>query len=532
LAQVISNSFFMSLFRTLYVFLGLLACGPSLIFGGPLRRLVVNGKPSVNEEFPFAVGLAISEIHRNDNVDEAVWRSSLELFCTGALIQDNVVVTAVHCLDQMSKKDFSVEGIFKLYVVVDAPHWKNLGKDDFRGSVHQVHSIVLHPEYKELRHVNDAGIKMVPAANDVALLLLSSNVPALTPMGAPRTYPKLPSVDPITLCSAVTQIGYGWSALPIVYDDRVINPDPVLRQKTGSVVPWETAISNIVSNVVDRDSVYDGPNSNFLVAADPDTGAQIAPGDSGGPALIKDSKGDWVLVGVNSQIGLGFGIVSALHSQKIFIAETLETLFEISIQMKVTQVLAKVFSTPWNLIKDKIPFAIEKPKLSSPFRFQREMGDRAIQMTLDNMLTTESEDIKDSLLKMAFNLPAPNGYNHSSIVEVKADMSQSLTREAFQTLLQRCHNLVAGFLDLSEDQRSNIALSPEVKRDLLACAMNTRIFKGLKPLVGPFSIRPLHPALSACPMGSFYEDAHLVGLPEVPGLFHLPQCPALPVAIA
>jgi len=321
-------------------------------------------------------------------------------------------------------------------------------------------------------------------ADDIALLLLSTPVPAMTLTGVARAFPKLPSNDLLKLCLAVTQVGYSLNT-PEIFDGKAwLKPAHTMSQMTGTM----TGLGNR------------GHISMFRVAADPQTGAQISYGDSGGPALVRDSKGDWVLVGVTAaETYCKTGIISAIFQQKSFVTQTLYNFWKMSAQMKLQNFFAKVFVDPWKSVKGDLKrITLMKEVLEPRLTLSKKGNENTRTNDLDITV------VKEDLLRNAYGLPAPSGFNHSSVVEAKAELSKGLTWGNVRNYVQRCGVLVAGFLDLTDEQRLGSEFSPEMKMDIVTCANNMRTLWDFSArLISWNKNRELNPELAACPLGVF-----------------------------
>jgi len=192
-----------------------------------------------------------------------------------------------------------------------------------------------------------------------------------------------------------------------------------------------------------------------------------------------------------------------------------------SVQMKLQNFFAQMSFSPSKWVGGNVK-SITGKKVQTHSAIPEKKDE---SMRTDNLDITELEQ---KVLGDAFGLPAPSGFNHSSVVEAKAALTKGLTWSSVQSLVQRCGLLVAGFLDLTHEQRLRSDFSPDIKSDLVHCS---RIMRGMDAYVSKlnlwFKYREFDPALAACPRGAFYEDAHIV----VPRhLWDLPHCPVLPVA--
>jgi secreted trypsin-like serine protease len=211
---------------------------------------VVGGKRAKEGDDPWQVALVPGKAHRSNVV-----------FCGGAVIANNWILTAAHCVNGRTKPD----DIEVLSGTID----RELG-----GQRSLVAQIILHPDYKpgSLRH------------NDIALLRLEKPV-----AGTARAIglPALAQKDALLPAKAAVRVT-GWGALEengtpvrhLRYADLVVIPDGQCRDEVsypevGRILP------------------------SMVCAGTADFGKDACQGDSGGP-LTAMLNGTRMLAGIVS----------------------------------------------------------------------------------------------------------------------------------------------------------------------------------------------------------------------------------------
>lgn len=190
----------------------------------------VNEPGSANA--PYAVAILV-------NVDASVFEP--QLFCSGALIAPDLVVTVGHCVVDFPASSLSVS--------VDS-------ENVFDGTIHQVVDRVVHPGYEP-----GEGFLTDPLANDIALLRLDTPVTAITPVrlapfnDAPLRGPR----------SQLRVFGFG-------------------IDETGDASGWLGRAPQ-VDVTGKRTSPYAGLDRNRQILARPRGAANPCVGDSGGPLV-------------------------------------------------------------------------------------------------------------------------------------------------------------------------------------------------------------------------------------------------------
>lgn len=238
--------------------IGSLLLGASIAAGGAHASVKLTIKQQQN--LPRIVGGAVA------TPGDRPWMGSLQLdgehFCGGSLIAERWVLTAAHCVEDLTAADrasFSVRLNFT-----------DLGTD-FDGESHRVEAVYAHPGYANGQ------------AKDIALLRLAT---AASPMVAPL---ELASPDIISAAGQPGDVASvsGWGNT--LSDDEYY---PQLLQEV--TVPL---VSNAVCN---KPVSYDGEvQSTELCAGFARGGSDSCQGDSGGPLVVRH-EGSFHQVGVVS----------------------------------------------------------------------------------------------------------------------------------------------------------------------------------------------------------------------------------------
>lgn len=238
-----------------------LTLGASVALGQAARGIpgvqpkVIGGSDTPDDAYPWMVAL----VYTSENSVEAGH------FCGGTLIHPYWVVTAAHCVEDLTADDLDVAlGVNQL-------------SDETEVQVIPVAEIVIHPNFRT--EVLDA---------DIALLRLEEPADAR------------------------------FTPLPVIEDEALDDPGA-----TGRVLGWgdtggfgvfpdqlQEADIPVVDLSVANPTFNNGLTGNMLPAGffggTPDT----CQGDSGGPLVVADGDGDWVLAGITS---FGFGCGQAAN---------------------------------------------------------------------------------------------------------------------------------------------------------------------------------------------------------------------------
>ncbi|XP_008108629.2 ovochymase-1 isoform X1 [Anolis carolinensis] len=204
------------------------------------------------------------------------WQVSIKMgrshFCGGSLIQDNIVVTAAHCV-----VDLDLKLVKNLFVTVG--EYSLRSRDEEEQNI-QVSKIIPHPSFNRFGNMD----------SDIALLFLKDRVrygDEVQPICLPH---KGDLFEAGTLC-----VVSGWGK---VKEDGVLSDVlqevelPIIDSKTCSELLKTLNLPPI--------------RSNMLCAGFPDGGKDACQGDSGGPLACRRASGIWALVGITSW-GIGCG---------------------------------------------------------------------------------------------------------------------------------------------------------------------------------------------------------------------------------
>uniref|UniRef100_A0A8C8RV17 Ovochymase-1 n=1 Tax=Pelusios castaneus TaxID=367368 RepID=A0A8C8RV17_9SAUR len=206
---------------------------------------------------------------RNSVVGGQPWQVSLKLgrfhFCGGSLIQEDVVVTAAHCVSDL-------ETVMKTLIVTVGEH--HLRKTDEQEQNIPISQIVVHPDFNRLGYMH----------SDIALLYLKNRVKygrMVQPICLPHKDDKF---EAGTLC-----VASGWGRVSEAGDLSNVLQEvelPILDRATCSALLQSMNLPPVASSM--------------LCAGFPDGGKDACKGDSGGPLVCKRTSGIWTLAGITS----------------------------------------------------------------------------------------------------------------------------------------------------------------------------------------------------------------------------------------
>ncbi|KAM5251206.1 ovochymase-1, partial [Hipposideros larvatus] len=207
---------------------------------------------------------------RNSTVGRHPWQVSLKLverhFCGGSLIQDNLVVTAAHCLISLHEEQIKS-------LTVTAGEFNLFQKDKQEQNI-SVSKIIIHPEYSKLGYMS----------SDIALLYLKHKVKfgtGIQPICLPQRDDKFED--------GIVCMASGWGKISETSDYSNVLQEmevPVLDDRT--------------CNTVLRGMNLLPPGRTMLCASFPDGEKDACQGDSGGPLVCKRGNGTWILAGITS----------------------------------------------------------------------------------------------------------------------------------------------------------------------------------------------------------------------------------------
>ncbi|XP_069084289.1 ovochymase-1 isoform X2 [Pleurodeles waltl] len=234
---------------------------------------IVGGRDAIPGEQPWLVALKLKN----------------SFFCGGSLVQPDVVVTASHCLAELSPNQ-----LLTLNVVVGE---YNLFQDEMREQTIPVASVEMHPEYNSNNNYN----------NDIALLHLATPVKYGT-YAQPICLPHSDDRFEVGMLCVVSGWGLTSEGGSVAAKQKVVKL-PIISHEVCSY-----ALSSQGYNI-DR---------SFLCAGYPSGGQDACQGDSGGPLACQLPSGCWVLVGV---VSFGIGCARAWDNETLITREGSPGLF-------------------------------------------------------------------------------------------------------------------------------------------------------------------------------------------------------------
>lgn len=253
---------------------------PSIADGGPSGpgALIVGGEPIDITQAPWQVALV--------DYDPEYWNSwwtenfparpvkDYLQFCGGSIYSAQVIITAAHCVEDPSTREFVRVATGQTYIY---------GEDDSglpETAFIDVTGVIVHPGY-------------VPATyeNDIALLILAEPIvwgvpePIALPTQSASTWPAVDTPAWVT----------GWGTTQY-------GAFEIINQLRGVTASVSASPLDPVCGEYGSDYYPD----LMLCAGLPEGGADACQGDSGGPLAIDDG-GTWYLAGITSW-GIGCGL--------------------------------------------------------------------------------------------------------------------------------------------------------------------------------------------------------------------------------
>lgn len=200
--------------------------------------------------------------------------------CTGSLIDRNMVLTAAHCVDRARNSLSRIAVYFTTEPECDSLHNRLESKRK------HVASLRIHPNW-------DPDDSRTTDRGDIALLRLQSQAPkAYKPLKLSNEFvPLVPGVE-------VLVAGYGM-ANPNYYGDFG-GPISLRVAKAPAISTEERELLSQVGDMPITE--FANQPSNEMLYIDQTTGQGICGGDSGGPSLMRNSKGQFVVTGVASYV--------------------------------------------------------------------------------------------------------------------------------------------------------------------------------------------------------------------------------------
>jgi secreted trypsin-like serine protease len=236
--------------------------------------------------------------------------------CSGTLIDRNIVLTAAHCVDQSVDSPQKVSVYFSNQPECDRDH------DVLEGKKRSVEAIEIHPSW-------NTNSPRAIGHGDIAILRIEGE--------APSQFKAVPLSSEFLLSptSQILLAGFG-----------MVNPDyygsfgaPV-SLRAAYTQPLAPAQKNYLLSLtsVDRNPSiselheYDNSPTNELLYIDQTQGDGICGGDSGGPSFMKNSSGDYVLIGVASFVMNPFDAsllcgYAAAHTNVLYMRDWIEQSF-------------------------------------------------------------------------------------------------------------------------------------------------------------------------------------------------------------
>lgn len=204
-------------------------------------------------------------------------RDTRTSICTATLIDQNIILTAAHCVDRARNNVARLSVYFTYRPECDSQH----------GTLHRskknVAEVRIHPFW------NPADTS-VSSRGDVALIRIYGKAPSsYRPMKLTNEF--------ITLSEnlKITVAGYGMTN-PDYYGDF----GGSISLRVAEAAPITAAEKNYLVQLTDDWNEFNNSSSNEMIYIDQSRGKGVCGGDSGGPSFLKNAQGEHVVTGVAS----------------------------------------------------------------------------------------------------------------------------------------------------------------------------------------------------------------------------------------
>ncbi len=312
--------------------LGLLSCAQKTDPAPPNKKnyQYSEDRNHASDEALCATGTFETAIVGGEKVKKTSWVSQGTVFifiyqkdlnkqtmCSGTLIDRNIVLTAAHCVDESVDNPENISVFFSSQPDCDREN------EVLEPKKRSVESIIVHPAW------NTNGLHAI-GHGDLALLRLQGRAPGDS--RAVRLSPEflMAPAQPILLA------GFGM-VTPNYYSTKPNAPVSLRATYTHELTADQRAYLVSIASVNRNPSPaelqeFDNLATNELLYVDQSQGDGICGGDSGGPSFMKDSRGEYVQVGVASFVMNPFDPsllcgYAAAHTSVYFMRDWLERAF-------------------------------------------------------------------------------------------------------------------------------------------------------------------------------------------------------------
>lgn len=204
--------------------------------------------------------------------------------CTGSLIDANIVITAAHCVD---RSEFNYQSNLSVYFT-HQPECES-ANHSLNKKRRSVTAVRIHPLW-------DPMSSQTTNRGDLALVRISEKAPkGYSPLKLSSQFIPVPSGFPILITGygMVNPDYYGEFGGPISL--RVGTAPPISEEERAYLKQLTGAIDGTAGAYQ-----FDNLSANEMLYIDQSKGQGICGGDSGGPSIVKDANGRFVVTGVAS----------------------------------------------------------------------------------------------------------------------------------------------------------------------------------------------------------------------------------------
>lgn len=233
--------------------------GTSILTTADYEAYIIGGKDAVIEDFPFyaRIGEKSGETEFND-------------FCGGAIMNEEFIITAAHCLEDITDSNIDSIGI-----VLNNGSREALPED----SILSIERVIIHPEYSKSLLINDIGlVKLAEPLDDEN-----------------QKYTTIPTTSEMAEYNAadtVVAMGLGY------IDDDKTKPT-VIQQATMTKLTDENC-KTLVESTYNSEYTSLSQTCTLPLKNEEDELTGVCNGDSGGPLTFEEKNGSYTQFALTS----------------------------------------------------------------------------------------------------------------------------------------------------------------------------------------------------------------------------------------